>query len=78
VLQRALCMAGAGDVLQGIRHAQAIVSDVPAMHRVRPVADLGHKVLRAVPIAEQQRAGVQEYRECLSALFTVPTPELTA
>ncbi len=77
-LQRALCMAGAGDVLQSIRHAQAIVSDVPAMHRVRPVADLGHKVLRAVPIAAQQRADVQEYRECLSSLFTVPTPELTA
>jgi tetratricopeptide (TPR) repeat protein len=77
-LQRALCMAGAGDVLQSIQHAQAIVSGLPAMHRVRPVADLGHKVLRAVPVAEQQRARVEEYRECLGASFTVPVPELTA
>lgn len=73
-----MCLVGVGDVQQGIRHAQAVVSSLPAIHRVRPVADLGHKVLRAVPVAEQQQAGVQEYHECLSASFTMPTPGLTA
>lgn len=77
-LQRALCLVGAGDVLSGIRHAQAIVSGLPAMHRIRPVADLGHKVLRAVPMAERQRPDAQEYSECLTASFAVPVPELTA
>jgi hypothetical protein len=77
-LQRALCLVGAGDVHSGIRHAQAIVSGLPAMHRIRPVADLGHKVLRAVPAAERQWPGAQEYSECLTASFAVPVPELTA
>jgi tetratricopeptide (TPR) repeat protein len=77
-LQRALCLVSAGDVLPGVCHAQSIVSNLPAMHRVRPVADLGHKVLRAVPIAEQQRASIQEYHECLNASFATPTPQLTA
>jgi len=74
-LQRAMCLVGVGDVQQGIRNAQAVVSSLPAIHRVRPVADLGHKVLRAVPVAEQQQAGVQEYHECLSASFTCPRPD---
>lgn len=77
-LQRALCLVSAGDVQPGICHAQSIVSNLPAMHRVRPIADLGHKVLRAVPIADQQRSSIQEYHECLNVSFTTPTPELTA
>jgi hypothetical protein len=48
------------------------------MHRVRPVADLGHKVLRAIPMPEQEHPDTQEYRECLVASFAVPTLELTA
>jgi transcriptional regulator with XRE-family HTH domain len=76
-LQRAMCLVGAGDVQQGIRHAQDVVTSLPAMHQIRPVADLGHKVLRAIPVREQHEAGVQEYRECLSATFAVSTPELT-
>ena len=76
-LQRSLCLVAAGDVLTGVRHAQSIVSNLPAMHRIRPIADLGHKVLRAVPTSEQQHADVQEYRECLYASLTVSAPELT-
>lgn len=77
-LQRALCLIGAGDVRQGIDHAQGIITNLPAMHRVRPVADLGHKVLKAVPVLEQPRAGVQEYRECIAASFAAPPAQLTA
>jgi hypothetical protein len=77
-LQRALCLIGAGDVQDGIRHAQGVVTSLPAMHRVRPIADLGQKVLKAVPVLEQPRAGVQGYRECITASFAVPAPQLTA
>jgi transcriptional regulator with XRE-family HTH domain len=77
-LQRAMCLVSMGDVAQGAHHAQEVLSNLPTMHRVRPVADLGHKVLRAVPTAEQHQATVNEYRECLNASFTTPTPELTA
>jgi hypothetical protein len=50
------------------------ITGLPAMHRVRPVADLGHKVLQAVPVAAQQQPTVADYRECLTESFTVPTP----
>jgi hypothetical protein len=77
-LQRALCSVASGDVLPGIGHAQAVITSLPAMHRVRPVADLGSKVLRAVPAADQSQSNVQEYRECLTASFAVPAPALLA
>lgn len=77
-LQRALCLVGTGDIHGGIRHALHVVASLPARHRVRPVADLGHKVLRAVPVSEQRQGEVGEYRECLDAVFAVPTAELTA
>jgi transcriptional regulator with XRE-family HTH domain len=76
-LQRALCLVGMGDVEQGVRHAQAVVSRLPDIHRVRPIADLGHKVLRAVPAGDQHQANVNEYREFLDASFTTTTRELT-
>jgi hypothetical protein len=75
-LQRAICLVGTGDVQPGIRHAQAVIAGLPARHRIRPVADLGHKVLRAVPVAAQQQAYVADYRECLNTSFAVPTREL--
>lgn len=77
-LQRALCLVGAGDVLVGIRHAQEVIIGLPAMHRVRPVADLGHKVLRAVPLSARHKADVEEYGICLNSSFTFPAPELMA
>jgi transcriptional regulator with XRE-family HTH domain len=76
-LQRALCLVGAGDVVSGVRHAQTVISGLPSMHRIRPVADLGHKVLRAIPAQKRDDAEAQEYGEYLNASFTV-VPELTA
>ena len=76
-LQRSLCIIGAGDPLSGVRHAQKVISGLPAMHRIRPVADLGHKVLRAIPARERSHSAAQEYGECLYSAFTV-APELTA
>jgi transcriptional regulator with XRE-family HTH domain len=77
-LQRALCLVNSGDVLSGVRHAQEVISELPAIHRVRPVADLGQKVLRAVPSIKQSQADVQEYAACLDSSFSVSrVPELT-
>jgi hypothetical protein len=76
-LQRSLCLIGAGDPLSGVRHAQKVISALPPMHRIRPVADLGHKVLRAIPARERSHSEVREYGECLYSSFTV-APELTA
>jgi transcriptional regulator with XRE-family HTH domain len=76
-LQRALCLVGSGDVQSGVSHAQGIITSVPAMHRIRPVADLGRRVLRAIPAQQQDNPAVREYDECLSVSFEV-APELTA
>jgi tetratricopeptide (TPR) repeat protein len=71
-LQRALCLVRSGDLEQGTRHAQAVLSQVPSMHAVRPIADLGHKVLKSVPARYLHNAGVAEYREFLASLSRGP------
>jgi tetratricopeptide (TPR) repeat protein len=68
-LQRALCLVRSGDLTQGTRHAQATITNLPVMHRIRPVADLGQRVLGSIPAHERRRGWAQEYRECLDSSF---------
>jgi hypothetical protein len=76
-LQRALCLVGSGDVQSGVSHAQGVITRLPAMHRIRPVADLGRRILKAIPAQRQGEPNIREYDECLAASFEV-VPELTA
>jgi transcriptional regulator with XRE-family HTH domain len=76
-LQRAMCLIGSGDTLTGVRHAQDVIAGLPVMHRIRPVADLGNKVLRAIPAQRRNDSTVNDYRDCLTATFEV-VPEITA
>lgn len=76
-LQRAMCLIGMGDVTQGVRHAQTIVTGLPAAHRIRPITDLAQKVLSAVPAAERSQPGVNDYRECLTDLAYHAAPVTT-
>jgi hypothetical protein len=76
-LQRAMCLVSSGDTLTGVRHAQDVITGLPLMHRIRPVADLGHKVLRAIPAQRHNDPAVSDYRHCLTATFEV-VPEITA
>jgi len=73
-LQRALCLARNGDLAHGTRHAQTIITDLPVMHRIRPIADLGQKVLDAIPAHERRQSWAQEYRECLESSFPPDRP----
>ncbi|MGH3570116.1 MAG: hypothetical protein ACRDRH_29740, partial [Pseudonocardia sp.] len=66
-LQRALCLVRSGDPAQGAGHAQAIITGLPVMHRLRPVADLGLKVFSAIPMSERRRSWAVEYHECLES-----------
>ncbi len=68
-LQRALCLVRSGDIALGAGHAQTVITDLPVMHRCRVVADLGQKVLGAIPANERRHSSVQEYRECLESSF---------
>ncbi|MGH3775527.1 MAG: helix-turn-helix domain-containing protein [Pseudonocardiaceae bacterium] len=68
-LQRALCLVRSGDFTQGTRHAQTTITNLPVMHRIRPVADLGQRVLDVIPARERQQGWAQEYRECLESSF---------
>jgi len=65
-LQRALCLVSCGDVSAGVEHALNIMAGLPAEHRVRPVVDLGHKVLQAIPATEGSQPGVARFREYLA------------
>jgi hypothetical protein len=76
-LQRALCLVRSGDLAQGTRHAQTIITNLPVMHRIRPVADLGQRVLSGIPPHERRQSWAQEYRECLKLSFPSQANQLT-
>lgn len=76
-LQRALCLVRSGDLAHGARHAQETITNLPMMHRIRPVADLGQKVLSAIPMHERRQSWAKEYVECLGVSFPGQTSLLT-
>ncbi|WP_322777952.1 helix-turn-helix transcriptional regulator [Frankia sp. Cas4] len=65
-LQRALCLVRAGDILPGVEHAHAVMTSLPREQHIRPIADLGHNVLSAVPPAEQGHDSVQTFHAYLT------------
>jgi hypothetical protein len=67
-LQRALCMVRSNDVTGGVHHAQTVMTSLSPTDYIRPVFDLGRRVLDAVPIAQQPHTAVTELRDCLTAL----------
>jgi hypothetical protein len=77
-LHRALCLIRGGDIAEGTNHARTVIAGLPAVHRIRPIIDLGRDMLTAIPQPEQRRPVVQEYREWLDASFGSQTRQLTA
>jgi hypothetical protein len=65
-LQRAFSLVRSGDVANGSRHVLDTMTALPPEHHVRPVVDLSHKVLEAVPASEHHRSAVRELREYLT------------
>ena len=61
-LQRALCMVRTGDITPAVAHAQAIMTSLPPEHYIRPVIDLGRRVLSAVPASDRNRSAVRSFR----------------
>ncbi|MBN1173422.1 MAG: hypothetical protein JXA67_14720, partial [Micromonosporaceae bacterium] len=72
-LQRALCLITAGDSREGTRHAQQVLTALPASDRNRPVIDLAQRVLHAVPASERHRRDAVEYRDLLTHI-DLPVP----
>jgi len=64
-LQRAICLARVGDAAEAASHAEAVISRLAAGDRIRPIIDLGFKVLHSIPSSEQSRPEVRNYREFL-------------
>lgn len=77
-LQRALCLVRSGDLVQGTRHAQTTITNLPAMHRIRPVVDLGQKVFSVIPARERRHSWAREYHECLKSSFPGQSNQLTS
>ncbi|MBV9029125.1 MAG: helix-turn-helix transcriptional regulator [Pseudonocardiales bacterium] len=74
-MQRALCLVRSGDRTQGTRHALDVITSLPAVHRIRPIADLGQKVFGSIPAHERSQAWAQEYHECLTSSFAGPAEQ---
>ncbi len=62
-LMQALCQVRAGDTKAGVAHARETVGQLPQMHRIHTVIDLGRKVLEAVPVWERTGDEVVGLRE---------------
>lgn len=68
-MQRALCLVRMGDTGEGTRHALDTITNLPVVHRIRPIADLGQKVLDSIPAHERSQTWAKEYDECLGVSF---------
>ncbi|XVU24258.1 hypothetical protein ACQPZJ_44690 [Actinoplanes sp. CA-054009] len=64
-LQRAICLARVGDSTQASAHAKTIIGGLDSGDRIRPVVDLGYRVLAAIPHKDQNLPEVRDYQEFL-------------
>ena len=73
-LHNALCTVVKGGTAEGVRRAARVLDAVPPVFRSHMITETGKRVLRAVPVEQQQRAAVREFREVLTA--TAPGPRV--
>jgi len=73
-LHNALCMVVNGGTAEGVRHAAQVLDAVPPVFRSHMITETGKTVLRAVPLEQQHRPAVREFREVLTA--TAPGPRV--
>jgi hypothetical protein len=64
-LQRAICFARIGDSTQASTHARSIIDALTPGDRIRPVVDLGYRVLAAIPQKDHSLPEVRNYQEFL-------------
>jgi hypothetical protein len=67
-LSLAFALISSGDVNEGLSHARACLSILPESHRDAHLVDYGRKLLDIVPLSDQQRPIVQEYREWVGSI----------
>ncbi len=56
------------DTTEGVRHAQTIMAGLSQAEHIRPIFDLGHRVLEAIPIEKRTDKAVTELRDCVAKL----------
>ncbi|MFD0884713.1 hypothetical protein ACFQ08_09140 [Streptosporangium algeriense] len=66
-LLQAMGHVRSGDVVEGVRYAQAVYQNHPAEQRTTMVTRLANEVFEAVPVAEQAIHAVADYRELVGA-----------
>jgi tetratricopeptide (TPR) repeat protein len=64
-LQRSICLAKIGDSTQAATHAKSVIDSLHPGDRIRPVVDLGFRVLTAISQNDQNRPEVRDYKEFL-------------
>lgn len=66
-LQRAICLAKIGDSTQATAHARVTIGALHSGDLIRPVVDLGFRVLAAIPQKDQSLPEVRNYREFIGS-----------
>jgi transcriptional regulator with XRE-family HTH domain len=75
-LLQAFARTTAGDVSEGIRHAQATYEVLPLAHRTTMVTSLAKRVLQPIPADQQEQQAVSAYRELVSVPASLSRPAI--
>lgn len=65
-LHEALCTVVQGAVDEGVRRAAAVIDPLPVAYRSNHIIETGRMLLRAVPLDQQDRPAIGEFREVLA------------
>ncbi|MGC5009832.1 hypothetical protein ACLQ2R_03605 [Streptosporangium sp. DT93] len=65
-LHEALCTVVQGAVDEGVRQAAAVIDPLPAAYRSNHIIETGRMLLRSVPLDQQERPAIGEFREVLA------------
>ncbi|MER6825157.1 helix-turn-helix transcriptional regulator [Streptosporangium sp. NPDC000563] len=65
-LHEALCTVVQGATDEGVRRAATVIDPLPVAYRSNHIIETGRMLLRAIPLDQQDRPAVGEFREVLS------------
>jgi transcriptional regulator with XRE-family HTH domain len=67
-MKLAFCLVRKGDVTEGLRHAQTVLTQLPEQHRSQYLVSEAQELVRSIPASGRQLNATHEYREWLSSL----------
>ena len=67
-MKLSFCLVRRGDITQGLRNAQTVLTQLPEQHRAQHLVSDAHELVQSIPASGRQLNAAHEYREWLSSL----------